>query len=118
LEVFAPTDKELVSRSKALIDTGATITCVPESVIAELGRENLVATKKNVEGAFGGRQTQTEREAYVLNIKLDKCYFHDIEVVVLPPDKDYALIGRDILNDFSITFDGPNSSWQVDAKCK
>jgi predicted aspartyl protease len=118
LLAFAPSDKDLTSRSKALVDTGATITCVPESVIAELGRRNLVATKKRVAGAFGDKRPQMDREAYVISIRLDHCEFEDIEVVVLPLDKEYALIGRDILNGFSITFDGPNDTWSVRARCK
>lgn len=48
----------------------------------------------------------------------DRSHFREIEVVVRPPDKEYALTRRDILNDFSNTFDGPNLSWQVDAECK
>ena len=118
MEAIAPNDVDSSAKAKALIDTGATITCVPESLINQIGRAKLVATIKDVRGAFGDRKTKTERESYVLDIRLDKCHFREIEVVVLPPDKEYALIGRDILNDFSITFDGPNSSWQVDAKCK
>jgi len=118
LVAFAPSDKTLIAKTKALIDTGATVTCVPEKLILDLGRRNLVGTKKIVAGAFGDRRPQVNREAYVVNLQLGRCDFTDIEVVVLPPDKEYALIGRDILNGFSVTFDAPNGAWSVRAKCK
>jgi predicted aspartyl protease len=118
LEAMAPNDADSPVKAKALIDTGASITCVPQTLINQIGRAKLVATVKKVRGAFGDHKTNTERESYVLDIRLDKCHFRGIEVVVLSPDREYALIGRDILNGYSVTFDGPNSLWQVDAKCK
>jgi len=116
LIAFAPSDDLLIGTAKAIIDTGATITCVPASIIDAIGRKNLSATSKKVVGAFRGRRSQLEKESYTVNLKLGNCYFENIEVVVLP-DMEYGLIGRDILNDFKITFDGPNDSWKVEARC-
>ena len=110
----SPANTSLTSQVRALVDTGATITCVPEKVIADLGRRNLWATRIKVSGAFGPK---LGREAYLIDIRLANCYFHKIEVVVLPSGKDYAIVGRDILNRYRIIFDGPRQSWVVDAKC-
>jgi predicted aspartyl protease len=113
---FAPSDKSLTAKAKAIIDTGATITCVPISVIEAIGHQNLNATSKKVVGAFRSRRAIVERESYTLNLRLGNCYFENIEVVVLH-EIEYGLIGRDILNDFRIIFDGPRDAWTVEAKC-
>lgn len=112
LKASLPGRPSLTAESRAIIDTGASITCVPKSIIAALGKgRGSVAKPMKVRGALGTRN----REVYVLDLELGNCYFPQVRVVVL--DMEYALIGRDILNDYKITLDAPNDSWGVAADC-
>jgi gag-polyprotein putative aspartyl protease len=117
LTAFVPGDNSLASTAKAIVDTGASVTCVPVSVIDDLGRGNLVSLNPvGVKGALNNRRSTSYRETYIIDIMLGNCYFEKIKVVVLH-GMDYALIGRDILNNYKITFDAPNDSWKVAADC-
>ena len=116
LIAMVPGDQSFTAQSEAIVDTGATITCVPARVIDELGRDVVVAKSVAVRGALKSSRANSRREVYVLDIRLGNCYFPRLPVLVLP-DMDYALIGRDILNDYLITFDAPNKSWSVAANC-
>lgn len=116
LMASVPGNKFLTSRTIAIIDTGASITCVPISIIDDLGKDNLISKPTGVKGALNNRRSKSYRETYIVDIKLGNCYFEKMKVLVLP-GMDYALIGRDILNNYKITFDAQNDSWKVAATC-
>jgi hypothetical protein len=68
----------------------------------------MVYGRKKFRGAFG--EPEYKRTCYV-DIKLDIHEFQGIEVAEL--DSNYALIGRDILNQKTILLDAPNRQWQI-----
>ncbi len=88
----------------AIFDSGAVMTCIPESQVEQLG--TLHYSSKNVRGA---NNTTFERRTYIVNIQLENHLFTNIEVIALP--KNYALIGRDILNQYKVTFNAPQNTW-------
>ena len=116
LVAMVPGDPSFNSQSEAIVDTGATITCVPTRIIDELGRDRVIAGKPvEVKAALKSSRANPQ-ESYFLDVRLGNCFFPRLRVLVLP-DMDYALIGRDILNDYLISFDAPNKTWSVAASC-
>lgn len=117
LMALVPGDRSLNSWAKAIVDTGAAMTSVPVSIIDDLGRTNLIANVTAVKAALHNRGSKSYVETYIIDISLGNCYFPKMKVLVLP-GMDYALIGRDILNNYKITFDAQNDLWKVNATCK
>jgi|SRR5712691_5247499 len=85
---------------QGVIDSGASRTAIPTSVVAQLHirRQGDIRTS----GAYGGSQL---RGLYVVDLELLGREFpsHPVGEV----DRPYALIGRDILNRYVTTLDGP-----------
>jgi predicted aspartyl protease len=108
VRVSSPQQEHLRSEVEALVDTGAAMTCIPEKIIAQLDKDCLQYNVRTVTGATG---QQENRCSYIVHLHIAECDFRDIEVIAL--DRDYALIGRDILNEYELTFDGPNKIWEV-----
>lgn len=84
----------------AKIDTGADGTVIPKDVVQGLGLLNFDQILSI--GFDGSTQIQT---TYLIDILLPGKMFTDIEVITAP--LPYVLIGRDLLNQLVITFDGP-----------
>jgi predicted aspartyl protease len=91
----------------AILDTGAARTCIPQGVFDRLGAEEYDWAPMRV--AAG-----PVAQVIVLDVKLEvlECEFKDLRVGVIP--RDYALIGRDILNNYVITLDAKGGKWSVD----
>lgn len=106
---ISPNLDSLVVEFGAVIDTAAVVTCVPETVILQLDESKLAYSIRKVRGAVG---KETTRKSFIVNLKIKDCIFENIEVITL--DKEYALIGRDILNRYNVFFDGPNGIWGVE----
>lgn len=107
-----PSDETKTFRVTAIIDTGAIMSCVPAKAIESIVGADFEYNLVTVRGACG---TSEYRKSYIIHLKLANCEFRDLEVIAI--DKPYALIGRDILNKYKLTFDAPNSTWDVDTKC-
>lgn len=112
IRAFSPSDESVSGEADAIVDTGAVMTCIPQRVVDELGADTLIYYNKFVRGAIGPK---SRRKTYIVHLQIAKCSFQNIEVIAF--DKEYALIGRDILNGYSITFDGPQGVWRIDKKC-
>lgn len=96
----------------AIVDTGAVMTCVPEKLIKRIGGDRLGYSVRQISSVGAKRHPC---KTYFINLKVAKCEFRNIEVVAV--DREYAILGRDILNQYSVTFDGPSLRWEVDADC-
>lgn len=105
---YSPSEGELVRRANAMLDSGAVMTCVPKWVIDRLGP--LTYSSVRVRLANGEL-----RDAITAVIRI-RVASHDIpnriEVVII--DKEYALIGRDILNRYRVMLDGPEERWSIE----
>lgn len=101
--------EELEVELDALIDTGASISVIPESVITEL--KLIPQTSVKIKIATESREEAKKRgsiDAYYLNIVIKEKLFELMKVIVTK--QDHALIGRDILNEFNLFLEGKNNS--------
>lgn len=93
-----------VEAIEAIVDSGATMTCIPESIIARVGY--LEYSHQKVRDA---NNNVVLRKSYILNITIGNYTFNDLEVIGF--SKSYALLGCDILNQSKIMLDAPNNRW-------
>ncbi len=98
--------QKLISNVPTLLDTGSDITLLPKSFCEEIGA--AISTTKFLELKGFDESTSiafyTSLDLFFLN-KLFRGEF-------LVYEQDEGIIGRDILNEFSILFDGINLNWQ------
>jgi hypothetical protein len=88
-----------------LLDTGSDITLLPRRLCEEIGVEiedrslDLIGFDGSISLGF---------YVYLDLVFLDKLFRGDFLVY----DDDEGIIGRDLLNEFQIVFDGPNTEWR------
>lgn len=89
-----------------LIDSGSDVTLVPEAFIAELGVEFEPDRRVELEG-FDGRASIAD------SVGLDLAFlgltFRERFLVVNTP---IGILGRNVLNRFTILLDGPSLNWE------
>lgn len=107
IRLINPSNPSKFAGTKAIVDSGAVMTCIPESIFSKLGK--LQYSNANVRDV---NNIVISRKTYIVNIQLENKFFSNIEVIVI--SKDYALIGRDILNQKKVTLNAPESIWIYD----
>lgn len=99
-----PGDSTKMTSLLGIVDSGAVMTCIPESKIANLGNlEYSTIEVCDANGNWYGRKT------YLVNLFLENQVFGELEVIALP--KNFALIGRDILNRNKIMLNASRDIW-------
>lgn len=93
----------------AIVDSGADMTCIPESVIQDLG--NLIKSTIGLRDANG---RVVDRDTYVVELTIFLDVVKRVEVISIP--KDHALIGRDILNEYKLVLDAPSTIWGLNCR--
>ncbi len=89
-----------------LLDTGADITLVPQQVVEKLGL--TMATNQSYELAgFDGNITT----AQVVSLELVLCH-RIFRGQFLLLDQTWGILGRNILNQLPLLFDGPRLEWR------
>ncbi|CAN5736238.1 hypothetical protein BH20ACI4_BH20ACI4_06400 [soil metagenome] len=89
---------------RVLLDTGADISLLPLSAIRKL---KISPTNETVE-LFGFNESQTVSEIYHLQVVfLGKRITGNYCAI----DDEAGILGRDVLNEFSILFDGLKLNW-------
>ncbi|GBF80319.1 hypothetical protein [Aphanothece sacrum] len=117
LEIANLTNPENKVIVPAVVDSGATITCIPESIIAKLGCR---AVAVQIIRTTGFSSSMSERMLYVIRAKITDTTidsslafgYHEIRVFAIQQLK-YALIGRDILNQFKVVLNAPQHNWSL-----
>jgi predicted aspartyl protease len=99
--------KEKVETVKSIADTGADMTIIPNNVISSLG--NLTQGEDVISRGVNG--VEVRRRTYLVNITIGDQYFENHLVAGFP--KQYALIGRDILNQNKALFDANGNIWRL-----
>jgi predicted aspartyl protease len=89
-----------------LLDTGSDVSIVPRSVASSVGASTFQPDTRLE--FFDG--TDTSAEAAILTIELLRFRFQGDFVV---GDRPYGILGRNILNSLTVTFDGPNLTWSA-----
>ena len=107
IKLYNPINSSQSCQVNAIVDTGAVMSCVPESAIKKLDK-SLAYSTIYVRDANGNIQ---ERKTYKINILIADYEHNNIEVIAIP--KEFALIGRDILNQHKVILDGPNQKWSI-----
>jgi len=97
----------------AVLDSGAYKTCLPKSSILKLGAGIDWTVSKPCRGFSGPAQPMP---CCRVSLRFPSCgrVFKDIEVIARDSDRAYALIGRDILNQYRVVLDGPAEEWSHD----
>ena len=85
----------------ALLDSGADTTTIPTTIVGPLAL--LKVSEIPVSGAVGVAEVHG---VYVVNLDFLGFSHHNHPVIALP-GRPYALIGRDILNQYTATMGGP-----------
>ena len=101
LSISAPLSEASTS-STALIDSGADITVIPERIISQLKLRRVGFVPAS---GFGEDVVETAVHSAILSIEgilRPKIYR------ILGWNKDYALLGRDLLNNLIAVLNGPN----------
>jgi predicted aspartyl protease len=92
---------------RALLDTGATISALPSRVLSEL--EAQAATVVPVEDALGFVR---DVAAYDVHFTVPEHFSAPLRV--LSTNSEEPLIGRDVIDSWRITFDGPKREIEVE----
>lgn len=92
----------------ALIDSGASGTLLPPFVTADLGLRKI--GERKMSGAFGPPRFGS---IYVVNLDFLGFIFRDYPAAVSPEERAYALVGRDVLNRYLTTLNGPSEELSV-----
>ena len=104
--VHHPEDTAQTVQVQAKIDTGADISAVPATLVAQLGLP--IASKMNVEGYDG---VATTVSTYSVLIEVRQARFRVREVISI--SETYVLLGRDVLNHFYIHLNGPELTFDL-----
>jgi predicted aspartyl protease len=91
----------------ALIDTGADFSVIPGRLVDDLG---LVPLDWAQAIGFGGQLLTLP--TFLVELRIRQLNPFTIKVLA-SPDESYALLGRDVLNRFRISLDGPNLALEL-----
>ena len=92
-------------RLPALIDSGADCCAVPQSLIDSL---RLCQVDEIEAGGYDDKEEDFDMKP-VYSIHLTIPHLQPIFAKVIPKaSEDYAIIGRDVINEWLLTLDGPN----------
>lgn len=98
--VTAPDQTPRAAAIPALIDTGADLTVVPRRLMTDL---ELI--KFSEIGVGGFRLAAEPTDTFLVKLQIHDWEIEAVEVVL--GDDSYGLLGRDVLNRFLITLNGP-----------
>ena len=104
--VCSPLSPALGRPLRAKLDTAADISCIPADLVELL--RLLPARTIPVEGYDG---IQTMVYTYIVTLEVTNARFRHLEVVTTP--EKYALLGRDVLNNFYVQLNGPDLTFHM-----
>ena len=92
---------------RALLDSGADATMLPESLLARIGAIRI--DRQRARGVYGQARMVS---VYLVDIQIGRLVVPLIRAIGLS-DNDEPLIGRDVLNHLIVTLDGIGSVTEV-----
>ena len=102
LTLTSPDFARSLTGVNGLLDTGADDTILPASLAAQL---QLVVLGRVLGGGFGGQRVGLDVVQVIVQLPGAPPALLDVAV---HPNETFVLVGRDFLNLFRVTFDGPN----------
>jgi len=106
LQVSAPHRSETRRSMRAKLDSGASLTVIPQSLVREW---NLATHEGARVRAYDG--TPRTRPIYHVDLRIGARWFLNIRVIA--SKRRNILLGRNVLNQFSITHDGPHQTVRI-----
>jgi hypothetical protein len=97
----------VVSDVPMLLDSGADVSLVPETVVRSLGVSPLAGRQHELVG-FDGKSVLAG--VVLIELVLANRIFRGQFLLI---DQAWGILGRNILNHLSILMDGPHSSWEI-----
>jgi predicted aspartyl protease len=94
-------DSEASMRLPAKIDSGAAISVLPQTTVADL---SLEPTGDVLASGYDRRMALLP--TYSVTFEIESCTLQDVEVTASP--RKEVLLGRDVLNRFVLTLNGKN----------
>jgi predicted aspartyl protease len=106
LVVYHPERTTQTIQIEAKIDTGADISALPSTIVQQLGLP--VTSKLVVEGYDGVLATVS---SYAAGFTIESVQLEPHEIIAIP--ETYALLGRDVLNNFYLYLKGPDLVFEL-----
>lgn len=103
-----PLDDEPSFELPAQVDTGADTSVVPLRVVEALALPQLGEVPTAV---FGGQVTLIP--SYMIRLQIRGLTEAAVKVLA-SPDEPYVLLGRDVLNRYKLTLDGPRLALEIE----
>ena len=101
-----PTGQSVILKLPALLDSGADITVIPEWIVQQL---QLRYVDEIIASGYDGIPKQT----FVYSVKLIFNDLGDFIVRAIPSNNDHVLMGRDILNRWSLLLEGRKKIFEI-----
>ena len=106
ISLGVPFSPEMV-QVETLIDSGSDMTVVPERIV-----EQLQLRRADYVTVSGLELETRERPVYAVTVNIEGVFGPTIQGVIAW-EKDYGLLGRDVLNSLVVILDGPNRQLEV-----
>lgn len=104
--VHTPDDTRASERCPALSDSGAALTVIPAEVA-----DQLSLLKYSEVALADWMDVTVTASAYWVNLTLHEMPINGVKVVAA--QVSYIILGRDILNQFHMTLDGPHLALEI-----
>jgi predicted aspartyl protease len=104
--VYCPVDHKRTANIQGELDSGAEILVVPRELVDEL---HLMPRRVMIAQSYDG--TQSQWATYMVDLEIEGYPVSDVEVIALP--RQDAILGRDVLNQFIVTLDGKELTFEV-----
>lgn len=101
-----PSMQSVILKSQALLDSGADITVIPESIVQQL---QLRYVDEITASGYDGIPKQT----FLYSVKLIFDDLGDFIVRAVASNNDHVLVGRDILNKWSLLLEGRRKIFEI-----
>ena len=107
LSIPIPSLSDQIVKSPALIDTGADITSIPIWIVEELKLTRIDITKVR------GYSDTEDKPTNVYTVKIHIENLGDFIIRTIASYDNYVLVGRDILNKWSLFLKGPSEIFEI-----
>lgn len=110
VQLTTPESSAVLVNCQGILDTGSDVTLVPLPLLV---RVNAEVAARAIRIPFSG--TVTLGIPYDVGLIFDRYIYEKIRVFGCPVDDlgEYLIIGRDLMNQHNIEFDGPNLTFTI-----